>query len=245
MFPTTARARLEWLFALTCAAALAWEAYALFVPVAKIRVAGTEMYGISEFAAGVPVGQTFRAVTDGLDTAVLQFAADRPASLVLRYRVMGWAPAKLDDHWASVIEGTETIRLSPGTSPHAFHFKKIADSARQVYQFQVQQVEVRALDGNPSGLPTVSVMASTNNSLEDGNVILGKDQIVDRDLLFEARGADSRVDDLRMRIGPKMPRPLRLPTVQWTLFLLWFAVYNWALAAFAYGTIAGVTTDVD
>ncbi len=238
----TAR-RVRPLFALAVGAALAWEVNALFVPVATTRAAGKQTYEIKEFAAGVPVGQTFRAATDGLDTAVVRFTADRPASLVVRYRVMGWAPAKLDDHWASVVESTETIRLSPGTTPHTFRFKAIIDSSRQVYQFQVQEIEVRALDGNPVGLPTVGVMASTDNALEDGNIIVGKDQIIDRDLLFEAKGADSRFDDFRMRINPQLPRPLRHPAVHWTLCLIVLALYNWALTVFAYHTIAGVLAE--
>lgn len=233
------------MLALTLAATLAWEVHALFFPVATTRAGGTQRYEIEEFAAGVPVGQTFRAVTDGLDTAIVTFTADRPASLVVRYRVMGWAPAKLDDHWAPVIESTEDVRLSPGTNRHPFHFKAIVDSARQVYQFQVQQVEVRALDGNPEGLPTIGVLASTDNALDDGNVIVGKDQIIDRDLLFEAKGADSRFDDFRMRINPQLPRALRHPAAHWALCLIVLGLYNWALAVFACQTVTSVAVGAD
>lgn len=232
-----ARPGVQALFALATGAALLCESYVLFVPVATIRARGEQTYEIKAFAAGLPVGQTFRAVTDGLDTATVRFTADRPASIVVRYRVMGWAPAKLDDHWASVIELIEAVRLSTGATPHSFHFKAITDSNRQVYQFQVQQIEVHALDGNPIGLPTVGVMASSDDALADGNLIVGKDQIIDRDLLFEARGADSRFDDFRMRISPQLPSELRPPAVQWTLGLMLMALFNWALAVFAYNTV--------
>jgi hypothetical protein len=221
------------LFALAVAAALAWQIYALFFPLVTVRAEGKQTYEIKEFAAGADVGQTFRAPTDGLNAATVEFSTDRAASLVVRYRLMGWAPAKLDDHWATIMEATETLSLSPGSNRHRFRFKTIADSYHQVYQFQVRQIEARAADGSPSA-PTIGVMASTDDALEDGNLILDKAQLIDRDLLFEAKGADSRFEDFQLHANPQLPRTLRQPVVQWTLCLIFLATYNWALAIYSY-----------
>jgi hypothetical protein len=240
MLMSTPRARVRVIFGLAIAAAMAWEIDALFLPATTIRAAGVETYEIKEFSAGVPVGQTFRARTDGLNTAVVTFSADRPCSLTVRYRLMGWAPAKVD-HWASVIEGTETIRLTSGTNRQPFRFKAIVDSNRQVYQFQVQQLEVHGLAADAGAAPSVGLMASRDNALDEGNLILGTAQLIDRDLLFAASGADSRFDDFRMRINPQLPRNLRLPAVQWILGLTLVALYDWALAIFAYHVLIGAT----
>ena len=243
MMPATSERRVRAIFALIVCAVLVWEVRVLFWPVVTVRAAGAERYDIMEFSAGAPVGQTFRALTDGLDTAIVEFSADRPAALVVQYRLMGWAPAKMDDHWAAVIEGTETVSLSAGRNRHAFRFKGIADSNRQVYQFQVQQVEARAADG--SGAPvTIAVVGSTDGTLDDGNLIVARDQIVDRDLVFQARGADSRFDDFRMRVTPQLPRALRPAAVQWTAALLLLALYNWAVAVFAYHLLRDDSHDV-
>ena len=220
-------------FALALCAALAWQAWVLFVPVASIRASGKNRYEIKEFAAGAPVGQTFRARTDGLHSATVWFSSDQAGTVQVTYRLMGWSATKVPDHWAPVIEGREIVRLSPGSNAHTFSFKAIADSARQVYQFQIQQEAAPPSDGAASASPAVGVMASTDDALDEGNLIVGTAQIVDRDLVFDAAGADSRFDDFRMRISPQLPRNLRSPAVQWTAGLVWLAVYNWALAAFA------------
>ncbi|MCC7418404.1 MAG: hypothetical protein IT176_14805 [Acidobacteria bacterium] len=220
--------------ALALAGLIAWQIHALFRPFATIRAEGAGTAGIEAFAAGVPVGQTFRAATDGLHSAVVEFSTDRPAAIVVAYRVMGWAPAKLDDHWAAVIESTETVELPSGRTRHAFHFSAIPESSRQVYQFQIQQLASRSVDGGAA--PEVAVVWS-EDSLEEGNVIVGKDQIVDRDLIFAAHGADTRFDDFRMRTSSRLPRALRTAAAQWSIALLLFAIGNWAFAVFAYELI--------
>ena len=214
--------------------AVAAQAYALFVPLMTVRAAGKQIYEIKEFANGAVVGQTLRAPTDGLHSATVEFSSDRPATLVVRWRLMGWASAKMDDPWAAIMESTETLPLKQGTNRQTFRFKPIADSYHQVYQFQVQQVEARPAEGQASAAPGVSVMASTDDALEEGNLILDKAQIIDRDLLFEARGADSRFEDLQLHVNPLLPRGLRPPAVQWALCLLLLAGYNWALAVLAW-----------
>jgi hypothetical protein len=220
------------LFAAAVCAALVWEARTLFVPFATLRANGKQTYEIQEFAAGAPVGQTFRARTDGLESATLRFVAERPFTLNVRYRLLGWSITSVPDHWVPIVEGTEAVPLPKGESAHTFRFKAVTDSHGQVYQFQAQEEDEQP--GGSAARARVTLLASQDDALDEGNLIVDKDQLVDRDLIFAAAGADSRFDDFRMRISPQLPRSLRDPGGQWAIALVLFTLYNWAFAVFAY-----------
>ncbi len=72
------------------------------------------------------------------------------------------------------------------------------DNEAGIYQFQVQQIEARAPGRNERGpRPSVGVLASLDDSLKDGSLIVGRLQATDRDLFFEAHSDDSAFADLR------------------------------------------------
>lgn len=213
--------------------ALAWEAYTLFWPTTLVRAAGRQPFAIQEFSAGVPVGQTFRMLTDGLQSVDVAFFADRGTSLVVRCQLLTWEPYA-QDGWAVLYEWVKSIRLSPGSQWQRFVFQPIPHSAMKVYQFRVQQHSVRVLDPSvPIDQPRVSVIGSLDDSLSEGNIILGQYQWIDRDLFFEAHGADSVFSAFRLLDNPEVPRRLRRPSTLLTLL----TIYNFVLAVFAYELI--------
>jgi hypothetical protein len=97
-----------------------------------------------------------------------------------------------------------------------------------VYQFQIQQRDVRPAAG-ASGRPNVAVHGWEDDALPEGNIILGGEQIVDRDLSFMAQSANL-FTEWRLRVTPKLPRPMRGRNLQ----LAFIGAYNALLAVFAY-----------
>jgi hypothetical protein len=216
-----------WLLVL---AAVSVEAATLFMPRSPLRTAGQRPFIIREFAAGVPIGETFRARSDGLESVDLRLWAERPTSLVLTCRLLTWAGlAPPGSNWVPLYQFTMTRRLPAGESWQHFPFRPVYPSAGQIYQFQVQYVESQALEGTTPGSPAVGVMGSEDDSFKEGNLIAGPVQIVDRDLLFKARGA-SVYTEFRVRISPLLPKPLRNRGLQLALL----GLYNWALATFSF-----------
>jgi hypothetical protein len=213
--------------------ALAWEAGTLFTSTTLVRAAGRQPFAIQEFSSGVPVGQTFRMLSDGLQSVDVVFSADRGASLVVRCQLLTWEPYA-QDGWAVLFEWAKTIQLSPGSQWQQFVFQPIPRSAMKVYQFRVQQHEVHGLDPNgPDDRPRVSVVGSMDDSLKEGNLILGGFQWVDRDLFFKAHGADGAFTAFRLLDQTGLPTRLRRASVQLALL----ALYNLVLAVFAYELI--------
>ena len=209
---------------------VAWEVNLLFVPATRVRAAGRMPFDITNLADGAPVGQTFRMLSDGLQSVDLQFSVDRPTSLLLRCRLLVGRDYS-QDGWAVVYQWTQTVELAAGRQWRRFSFAPVSESRTQVYQFQVQQIEARAVQANAGGArPRVSVIGSVDDALKDGNIVVGRFQWVDRDLLFQAYGADSAIDVFRLRNNLALPKPLRNRRVQITLL----ATYTLALAVFAF-----------
>jgi hypothetical protein len=208
-----------------------WEARALFVPSPPLRAAGRKPFVITEFGRGVPTGQSFRMKSDGLDAVDLRFFSDKEVFLRLRCRVLGNRPS---EPWFPVRDWTAAIHLPRGSSWHRFRFAPVVPSFNLIYQFQVEQLEVRAADPrDPGERPSVGLMGSLDDSLpRDGNIILGSTQVTDRDLFFEARAADSTFVDFRRRVDSQtpLPKPLRSMVAQLTLL----AIYNGCLTVFAF-----------
>ena len=217
-------------FGLLFLVAVAWEINTLFVPGTRVRAAGRMTFDVTDFADGAPVGQTFRMSSDGLQSVDLQFSVDRPTSLLLQCQLLTWNDYA-QDHWAIVYKWTTTVELAAGRRSSRFSFTPVAQSMGQVFQFRVQQLEARALQVNAGGArPRVIVIGSLDDALTDGNLVLGRAQLVDRDLLFQAYGADSAIDVFRLRNNLALPKPLRGRMVQIALL----ATYTLALAVFAY-----------
>jgi hypothetical protein len=221
-------------FFLLLVLAVVWEVLHLFGPETRIRVSGEKPFVVTEFASGVPVGQTFRAMSNGLDGVDLQFSADRPTSLRLTCRLLTWGDYT-PGNWAPLYEWTETRRLPRGNSRQHFVFRPVVPSVRQIYQFQVQQIEAQPLDAPAGERATAGPMASLHESPKDGNVILGTVQMIDRHLWYEVHAADSVFDHFRRYINPQLPKWLRRPAVQVTLL----AFYNVVLAVFAFHMLVG------
>ncbi|MBI3491985.1 MAG: hypothetical protein HY047_09420 [Acidobacteria bacterium] len=220
-------------FVATITAAVGVEAFVLFTPTSEVRADGQRLY-VAPLASGEPVGQTFRLPMDGLESVDLQFSSSAPAAIGLVCRLLGWADLRLSDgsgRWAVIYEWKTTLKLSRGRSGHRFTFKPIDPSSNLVYQFQVQQLNVRSLDSG-AGVPAVGLMASEDDAWKGGNLIFGREQIVDRDLFFQARTA-SEFAMAHLRAGPNLPLKLRPVGLQLALL----ALLNVALAAFAYELI--------
>lgn len=202
------------------------EARILFTPTAPIEAVGQKPYLIEAFDAGVPVGQTFRSKEDWLESVDLGLWADSAATVDVTARLMGWAPSL--GSWASLYEWKAQLRLPKGTSWQRFTFKPVPQSARVVYQFQLQHLETRPADG-VGGRPKVAILGSEDDALQEGNLIVGPEQIVERDLIFHARCA-SIFTDWHLRVSPELPRFMRGRDVQ----LAFIALYNFVLAVWAY-----------
>jgi hypothetical protein len=195
------------------------EGVALFRPASVVEAIGRRPYVVTEFAAALPVGQTLRASDDYLEAVDLRLVAERPASLDVAFRVLEWAPnvpATPTGRWAGVREGKTTLRLPQGQTWHRFAFEPISSSAARVFQFQVEQLAVRSLDGHEPGRPAVGVMASEDDALKDGNVVVGSTQSIERDLFVRVRTA-SAFTRFRVEASPSLPGPLRSAGVQLTL----------------------------
>jgi hypothetical protein len=221
-------------FALATAAVLAYEAYVMFAPTSRIVAAGTDRYIVKEFGAGEPVGQTFRALEDGLESAAVQISADRPASVDVVCRLMGWAAYKEPDHWVTLFEWKVTREVEAGVEWHRFAFKPVPGSTNAIYQFQVQLLDVRPQDGAAGRPPEIGLMASTDDSLREGNILIGHPQLIERDLVFDARTANE-FTRYRARANPLLPEPLRSAALQLGVI----ALYNCALAIFAFYMTVG------
>jgi len=220
------------LFFACLAVALSAEGAAIFLPMSAIRAAGERPYVIEDLAAGERVGQTFRILDDGLESVDIELSSTGPASTDIMCRLLGSpndAPNDGFGRWAAIYEWKTTLQLPRGRSWHHFAFRPIFPSRQQVYQFQVEQLDVRALDPKRPGRPHVGVMASKDDFLKEGNIIVGKEQIIGHDLLFAAHTADE-LTSFRREANPHLPRLLRYLSVQLGLL----ALYNASLAAFAY-----------
>jgi hypothetical protein len=215
--------------------AVSWEAHVLFSPAASIRAAGRKPFVVTDFGRGVPVGQTFVMLSDGLDAVDVQFFSDEETLLSLRCRLLGWV-GDSPNHWFPLYDWTAMVRLPRGPSWHRFTFKPVVPSINQSYQFQVEQVDARvASPRDSSRRPSVGVMGSIDDSLKEGNIVLGGAQVIDRDLFFEAHAADSVFAEFRRHARTQLPRPLRSRTAQLTLL----GIYNCALAVFAFHLLIG------
>lgn len=213
-------------FVVVCLVAVALEARFLLTKSVRVRAAGRETYVVSHFSEGLPVGQTFRALSDGLQRVEIEFWADRPATIQITCRVLGWSDFALD-HWAALYDWRATVSLPQGTSWQRFDFKPILESNAGIYQFQVQQI---AVEGGGGSRPIVGPMASRDNSFKDGNLIIGRTQVAGEGLLFAAHGADTLFAWWQLHGGSQLPKELRSTTVQVALL----AVYHLLLASFAY-----------
>lgn len=210
--------------------AVSWEAHALFSTAAPIRAVGKKPFVVSDFGRGVPIGQTFRMLSDGLDAADVRFISDEVTLLAVKCRLLE-AGGRVPGHWSAVRDWTATIRLPRGSSWHRFTFDPVVPSFNRIYQFQVQQIDARAAPPNNAGeRPAVGVVGSIDDSLRDGNIVVGETQMVDRDLFFEARAADSTFAEFRRHAQTQLPKPLRSAAAQLTLL----AIYNGCLAVFAF-----------
>lgn len=224
------------IFLLASAALAGWEADRLFAPTSSVRAAGRQPYVIVDaFAVGEPVGQTFRILDDGLEGVEVQLSSDRPASVDITWRLLGTARDTPNDgpsRWAPIHEARTTLVLPRGRSVHRFAFHPIFPSEKRVYQFQVQRLGVRSRDPARPGHAVVGVIASRDDALPEGNVVVDKQQIAEQDLLFQAWSADL-FTWFRVRANSSLPRLLRNQNVQLVLLL----AYNWALAVFAFEMI--------
>ncbi len=226
-------------FVLVVGAVLAYEAQTMFSPSSGIRAAGQRPYVIRDFASGEPVGQTFQILDEALESVDVQLLTERPASIDIACRLLVFAPYVPNDgsgQWAAIYEWRTTFQLPRGRSWHHFTFKPILPSLQQVYQFQVEQLDVRSLDPKQPGRPAVGVVASEEDSLKEGNIIIGKQQVIDRDLFFGAHTA-SVFTQFRLRANPSLPRPLRSRGVQVGIVV----VYNWARAVLVFHSIIRAT----
>lgn len=79
-------------FCLLLALVLACEGWSLFSPSLPLRAAGRQPYLILDFAAGAPIGQTFRMKGDGLASVRLQFFTDRSQKLMVLCTLLGVEP---------------------------------------------------------------------------------------------------------------------------------------------------------
>lgn len=230
MQPRWHRLRPRIAFGILLVLALAWEIETVFVSTTLVRAEGHESFYVEEFADGVPVGQTFRMLSDGLQSVDVAFLVDRPTLLTLRCRLFTWN-SESRDGWDSVYEWTSTVELSAGPQWSQFSFAPVVHSMSRIYQFQMQQIDAQALDPRAQGShPRVSVMASVDDSLREGNIILGRFQWVDRDLFFGAHGADSAFEAFHLLDNPEVPKPLRRRNVQIALL----SVYTCVLTIFSY-----------
>jgi hypothetical protein len=210
--------------------AVSWEAHTLFSPAIRIRAAGQKPFVVTDFGRGVPVGQTFRMLSDGLDAVDVRFFSDEETLLSVRCRLLGWTD-DLPEHWSPLSDRTAMVRLPRGSSWQRFAFSPVVPSINRVYQFQVEQIDARvARPRNPGERPSVGVMGSIDDSLESGNLVVGRTQVTDRDLFFEAHAADSVFAEFRRQANPPLPKLLRSAVLQLTVL----AVYNGALAVFVF-----------
>jgi hypothetical protein len=219
-------------FFLVVAGSLSWQYVAFFQPPSALRIATAPSSVMREFATGQPVGETFRSPHDGLESIDLEFSSSARASVDLTCRLLGWANNRISDgsgSWAAVYEWPVTLTLPAGRSVQHFGFKTITPSEGLVYQFQVQQRSVRPLDSRPPGPPVVGLMASAHDEFPDGNVIVGTQQIVDRDLHLEVHAANP-YGMFRLATNPRLPTKLRNVSLQ----LVVLALFNAALMTFAY-----------
>jgi hypothetical protein len=214
---------------------LAWQYVAFFRSPSTLRIATAPSSVVQEFAAGQPVGETFRSPHDGLESIDLEFTSNAPAAVDVTCRLLGWANNRISDgsgSWAPVIEWPVTLTLPAGRSVQHFAFKTVTPSEGLVYQFQVQQRSVRSLGSRPPGTPVVGVMASARDEFPDGNIIVGTQQIVDRDLHLDVHAANP-YGMFRLATNPRLPVKLRNVAVQLGLL----AMFNAALVAFAYQVV--------
>jgi hypothetical protein len=207
---------------------LTWEARALFYPIALVRAQGVDTFLLDDFGAGAPIGQTFRMLSDGLSAVDLQFSSRTPVSFPVRCRLLIWnAYATSGEKWVALYEWIEQVDLPAGLGRHRFAFSPVVPSDRTVYQFQIQRVLTRR---DPPGT-SIALVGSRDDVLKDGNIIDGREQVVDRDLVFQAYATgDTRFGEFRRRVNDQLPWLLRPAGVQ----LAVLAIYNWAVVMFAY-----------
>jgi hypothetical protein len=216
------------LFLLTLAAAIVAKSWALFLPSSNLGVAGPRPYVIESFREGEPVGQSFRILDDGLESVDIALSSTEPAVVDLRWRLFGTS-AKALRNWAVIYSAERRLRVPRGRSWHHFTFIPIFPSEKKIYQFQVEPQGIRPVDARSARAPVVGVVASAEDSLTDGNVLLGTAQDIHHDLFIKARTA-TPFTRFRMFANMLLPRPLRNLGVQLALL----AMGTWLLAVFAF-----------
>jgi hypothetical protein len=216
---------------LACLIAVGLALKYLLTSTVSVRAEGRDVYVVSEFEDGQPIGQTFRARSDGLQAAELAFFADEPATVTFAWRLLSWDPSSAT-HWAPWSEERTTVSLPRGSSWQRFEFMPVLESDAKIYQLQVQRLGARPDPSTPAvPRPRVGPLASKDDALpRDGNLIIGDRQVIDQDMVFAAYGADSPFEWFRLHGGSQLPRWLQGRPIQFTLLALYAAL----LATFGY-----------
>lgn len=200
------------------------EAWALFIPSSPIEAHGVRSWTVDQFGSGAPVGETFRALATDLSEVRLQFASNVPARVALQCRLMTFTGIQ-PDPWGSLYAWKTTMDLPQGASWQRFRFEPVPRSDNVIYLFRVQLLDYQAArPGDPK--PSVRLLGSLDNALREGNVIAGPEQILDRDLMFEAHYDNSAFARFHRDAQRSLPRSLRPLAVQLALLALYNAVFG-------------------
>jgi hypothetical protein len=219
-------------FLLAAVVAVAFEGVLVFRQPPPVRAEGSRTYVLTDLQNGTALGETFRPQTNGLDSVSLVFTAGEPSSLRLDCRLLTW-DVSVNGNWATVHAWTETFRVKAEPEWHRFDFPPVADSDRKVYQFQIRQLAASAGETTPGHPAAVGVFGSLDDAMATGNLIVGQEQVTDRDLYFMATARDSAFDRFRRYTEPNMPRVLRPVFLQLSVL----AVLNLGILMFAYQMI--------
>jgi hypothetical protein len=225
-------------FAILVAGVAVRAAVVLTTPTPAIESRGRKTILFGNFADGAPIGQTFRMLSDGLNAVEVQLASEIAAAVTIRYRLMGWDAYA--GGWTALYQHVAARDLPAGRSWQRFEFPPILASDRKVFFFQIQQMDAHAIDSAASAPPPkIAVVGFEDDAIEDGNLILGREQLPDRDLAFRAGSADSPFARYARGINRYLPDALQRPRIQWIVL----AMYGLTLAVFAYLMVFGASPE--
>lgn len=240
--------RYRLLFSAACIVLVAYEMWTFFVrETPAVSIQGQHRRLIDEFGRGAGISQAFLMIGNRLSALEVQFATDRPLTLLVRCELSRIEPPGSFQAVSSYTWFATIKRLS-GVERRRISFPSVETSNAQTYIFRLQLI--RAVPSDDSALqsmleapsdrsPRVAVVASKEN-IPGGGALWISDQRQLGSLSLRAfTRARTAYQRFRADVAPVLPPALRNPAVGLVIVI----AYQWALAGVVYALLIGTRDD--
>jgi hypothetical protein len=159
--------------ALICVLAVAVEVYTLaFWSTTHVEANGARHVLVKEFAAQVPITQSFDMRSDGLTGVRIRLATTERSDITLDWVLFEQEPSA----FVPLYRKRQHVRSGAGESWVVMPFPVVARSIGRTYKLEVRAIDVHPLDGAPSPGPASSgpaLVASSDDALPTGVLVIG------------------------------------------------------------------------